>query len=465
MKREIVRRFLEFTGRYVALSELRIASLGGQGWEFGVWKELSIPEEHGWIIERNRRATRELIKRFSYRYCPRLSLFPRVLERSSAGNDYLDALHLDLCGTLEPNFDEVKPVVSLVASQAHGRCLAVTVADARRNRALEAFSDVRSGLARLVGGPEVDRFLAHLVQEQRALRPASRRLPAFMQPADPEKCARRELGLFWQLIRLLTYQGRDITAIPDCVERYIYVSRYQRSHPFRMRTYFFHFDPVGTVGNTAAVVRKMMVRWQASRLEFLRKDILTVPEAAQEVPMAIVSTEEFSHLASLARAAGGACQQEFDELMRRLRLMPAAEHAYVVLAEFFGKPAVSSRAQPTVPVVGVSEQSSADNTNHVTVGAQVELIRSAAAHNGRPSEECYTRVRRLLGLNGRAYAKVFRRKLGGYYATTQGKFRPSFMRRAVGALGPAVLEELAPLYARIAGEPITVATLKAEAEL
>lgn len=139
-----------------------------------------------------------------------------------------------------------------------------------------------------------------------------------------------------------------------------------------------------------------------------------------------------------------------------MRLVPALEQAYRHLSDVFGSPAPQPPAATSPSVNGASEELK-------VVQAQLELLRSAADNNGSPSSDCHQRVRRMLGLESRQFSKVFRRKLGGYYANMQGKFRPKFLRRVMKVLGVAVFEELAPLYTRITGQQVTVEVLRQEA--
>src|SRR6185437_5973807 len=146
-----------------------------------------------------------------------------------------DGFHLDLCGTFDGDMvRDFSPIVPLV-QKGRGRCLAITVADARRNKALEQWPEVRRH-GRRYFGKSANALYERITEQQQRL-PVNKNLPAFMQQFDPEKAAKREFALLVAVTELLK---KATATFPTEVERYIYVSRYGKT-PFRMRTYFFHF--------------------------------------------------------------------------------------------------------------------------------------------------------------------------------------------------------------------------------
>ncbi len=132
-KRLVLRRFMAFLKAFMPLKEAHVATLGGRGVEPAVWKKLGI--EHGWLIERRRESSRNLIvEHRGYKLVNQLSSFPHIL--AGIGKDSVDSFHLDLDGTFTDKvISNFKPALELVLA-GRGRCVAVTVADARWNNAL-----------------------------------------------------------------------------------------------------------------------------------------------------------------------------------------------------------------------------------------------------------------------------------------------------------------------------------------
>jgi len=235
-KEQVIRLFLTFLSRYVPIGQAQLATLGGRGLEAKIWSELQVPSEHGWLIERNRERAENLIINHRYGTHNQLRTFDRILAGYGEDRAFIDAFHLDLCGTLcNTAIENFSPILPLVLKST-GRCLAITVADQRRNLVLEQWPNFRARAKRLFGA-QASVLHEQIVAQQRCV-PVRQDSPAFIKPFDSGKAAKREFGLLIELTELLRTQ--QLPWIPVAVERYIYVSRFRR-RPFRMRTYLFRF--------------------------------------------------------------------------------------------------------------------------------------------------------------------------------------------------------------------------------
>ena len=135
-KQKVLKFFLDFIGSVVPVEDARIATLGGQGLEARIWQGAGVPHDHGWLIERKKALSRELIEELPYHYTNGLETFPRVFRSVEGSDAMLDGLHLDYCGTVEPRLQEIGAVLPLIVHNIG--CLAVTVSDQRRNLSLRA---------------------------------------------------------------------------------------------------------------------------------------------------------------------------------------------------------------------------------------------------------------------------------------------------------------------------------------
>jgi hypothetical protein len=237
VKERVVRLFLEMVSQFVALTQAKLATLGGQGFEAKVWNELGVPTDNGWLIERSRERSGQLMARYRYHTHNQLQTFHQILNGYSQDESYIDAFHLDLCGTFcNTSINNFEPVLPLIL-KSRGKSLAITVADQRRNLALEQWPLFLKRGRKLLGTNRVTHMLDELVCQQRHL-PTREGLPEMFHSADPEKGAKREFAMLIELAELL--KKLKLPSQPITMQRFIYISRYKR-RPFRMRTYMFHF--------------------------------------------------------------------------------------------------------------------------------------------------------------------------------------------------------------------------------
>ncbi len=183
-----------------------------------------------------------MVRNHRYRTTNLLGTFDKILAGHGEESAYIDGFHLDLYGTfMAETISNFKSVLPLVL-KSRGRCLAITIADARRNMILERWPEYQKRGDELFGG-RGELVYEDLLRKQHQI-PISEEVSRFakIKPFDPEKAAKREFGLLIELAEMLTSQRLDWR--PVTIERYVYVSR-SSGRPFRMRTYMFHFGRRG----------------------------------------------------------------------------------------------------------------------------------------------------------------------------------------------------------------------------
>ncbi len=426
-KEQVLNQFLNFVAKFVSLGSARLATLGGNGVEAKVWQERGIPSTNGWLIERSRDKSGNLIATHRYNVQNQLSTFPQTLR--GLGHDSVDAFHLDLCGTLgEDLTDNAKRVLELVF-ESTGRTLAVTVSDQRRSLILEQWEDYAKRARRLLGD-KAESILDGIVAEQRNLPVSKKKLPAFFQASDPVKGAKRELGLMVDFARLL--KGYNFKC--SQMERYVYVSNYAQ-RAFRMRTYFFHFESMVSEKNADALVTE----WLRSPLYFVTSSEMTTvsltPQTVneekrttkqQEEKMTTMSTQ--SRLAIIASAAGGDIEEEYLKLVADSRKLQAFQS---LLHD-------SNSEHPRVPIGGLpppettsSRSGKPRRWDSLTFAEQLQWILKALeikSQNGGKwkSKEQWVQ---LLKQDFGGYNIPLGRCLGGAIAHSSGKFRKKFVER------------------------------------
>lgn len=487
-KERVLETFLAFVGRHGRMKRVRVATMGGTGREAQLWQRAGIPGDNGWLIERARNRSEALLgSDLPYRVTANLSTLARVFASVYGAEVGLDALHLDLCGTLEAQVDAIRPALPLLFKDAAGaRCLAITVADARRNASLEDFRAVWYRSFSLIGAKNAQAFLAALKAEQRAM-PPSERGPR-QSGLNPEKAARREFGLFVELGELL----RTFPYLPETMARYAYVSRTSGS-PFRMRTYVFRFGRED--GEALPRSQEFAKRWLASALSFVTEagmvPVQFVPEPLPEKEHVPVSKpkDPFANLRQIVALMAPAAQAEFAKLeadaAKNAQIAQERDTAKAELAELQGRiddlkkrvkvalgdvPAPPPAAEP-VPA-GRQSGAIARPTAHAArtaspgternIEAQLVLLRGKA-QGPEALEAAYANARGMLGL-GRM--KKWKPVVGALLARTQGAFRTNFVKRAFEATPEekrqALLEELAGVYTRTVGRTITPQILSME---
>ncbi len=478
LKGRALEGFLAFTARYRDVKDMRIATMGGAGYEAELWQRAGIASKNGWLIERNRRAAHALLaSSLPYRVSANLSTLPRVFAAAYGANIGLDALHLDLCGTLEAQLDAVRSVLPLLFAKDGARCLAVTVADARRHAALEDFRAVWYRAFRLIGAHRAQAFLHLLENEQRAIPPA---VPSASQitSSDPRKAARREFSLFVHLGELL----RKFPFIPDAVERFVYVSR-SNGFPFRMRTYFFHFVP--SVEEASACARIALERWSLSPFHQLTETgmapvrINPCPSRQGEKESKPMSNDPYANLRRVVGDMSPSVQAEFVKLeqeaaaaavsrVEAAKRMQIVERFHQHIQDAFMEMGMELNPLPA-PSKDEKQASvlplphSEDLWKDTQIGTQLILLRGKAG-GASALEKAYLAAQIDLGMMNK---KKWRPTVGSLLARTQGKHRGNFIKRALAGMTAGQRQhcalELAGLYSQISGQPVTVEMLEREA--
>ena len=252
-KRTVLRQLADMVRSYIPLEQANIATLGGEGLEVSVWKEAGVPENHLWLIERKINRSQNLVRMYpdAFHIHGQLSRFPGAFEAHNGLREGLEYFHWDLCGTLEPVINDLRAIFPLVL-RGQAKCLAITVADARRNRSLEEPEKIMQ-LAQAVFGNRLDRVEGNL----RLLH----KLPLTCLcnvEANPDQVTLRELAVLLNVFLALTrvapvdmvesYLDNKLGELPhpkflpDRLERFIYHS--DSPNNFRMRTYFLHIADV-----------------------------------------------------------------------------------------------------------------------------------------------------------------------------------------------------------------------------
>lgn len=248
-KQTVLKHLTALAGEYVPLHQANVATMGGEGLEAAIWRDAGVTENRMWLIDRSPRRMHELMSQYpdANHLIGRLSRFPEILRTGYGDRSSLDYFHLDLCGTLEPALDDLKGLLSSLSSGT-GKCLAVTVADARRNLSLDN-RDVMLDAASKIFGRSWNRLRASLLKFHGLTCTCLVDISA-----DPWLVTLREIGFMLNILCAMagtTPAGagealRDgnrkglpqLHLEPERIERFIYHS----TPPVmsRMRTYFMH---------------------------------------------------------------------------------------------------------------------------------------------------------------------------------------------------------------------------------
>lgn len=448
LKAQVVRLFLKFASRFVDLSKAQLATLGGQGLEAKIWQEIGVPSDHGWLIERNRERSGKLINSHRYRTLNQLGTLDKIVAGLGEDRSCVDAFHLDLCGTfcnkVIADFASALPLIL----KSKGRCLAITVADARRNLALERWPEFQERGFRLFGAESEDIFYG-LLNGQCQI-PTNPNAPAFFKPFDPTKATKREFGLLVELAELLWQQGFPWT--PVVIKRYVYVSRFQ-GRPFRMRTYFFHFEHKWS----KTPEKDLSEVWIESPLFFGNKDNFQEVELPAKKPKVAEKIQKkgetqqmsTSRLGEIARVLGGAEEAQYLELIAKSQQLDA------ILAALKAAPGVSVENQysssiqadepsllPTTRRGRRVRKSWETLSDREQIEWQIKALELKASHNGHWENGQW---KKLLKEDFGHYNEDLGRSLRAALARTSGKFRTMFEDRIHKVFG----DEAKPLLDRL----------------
>ena len=437
LKSQVLRLFLQFVQKHVPLSEAVIASLGGEGREAAIWQEHGIPDSNGWLIERNRKRSANLISQLPYRYTSSLASFSRVFRSVAGSSRGVDAFHLDLCGTIEPNIDIARRIIPLVV-QSRGRCLAITVADARRNASVDNFGKIEKWLSALLG------FRYQRMRE---------RLEA-EQGKDRELAIMREIGFFFSITDLFLFYGRY--RMPNRVRRYAYIS-HTSGAPFPMRTYFFHFSDKPQRIAAPKFARYLYGEWFKEPLYDLNRP----PQEIVRTKETVVMSNGLKRLRAMAEAAGGEVLEALESLVAAAgndRFTKFMGELTMLVASHGGQQLVAS---PTTS----GKRKTTPGRKGDFLEAQVELLKAKAK-----SKVAYNKARIEVGMKflegpGRKSKKKAALTARAMFAQTQKGHRGGFMKRLAEHRPGLLNDTLAEYYTGITGVEVTLQDLRKEAGL
>lgn len=471
-KLHILERFMRFVTKRVAAAQLRIASLGGNGLEAEVWAKAGVQRDSAYLIERSRKLSRVLIHGGRFQYTKDLRGFPAIFQALHP-DERLDAFHLDLNGTLLSQYvRQAQPIVAMVI-RSQG-CLAITEADQRRNLSIEQYPVIKARLAKRLRQGVHSLYHAFL-HEQKSVEWSDK-------TTSPTKGAQKELGTFEHVLALFRLSATEY-AIPDEIQRFVYVSRH-RHGSWRMRTYFFRFGSK-RAGNLVEATRLLHQQWVANPLHFKPEEI------QEEVVSKMASDRNESKLAALVSASNNPeIQVEYEDLaaraaiphisvVRRERALGHLRDALEMLMEDPGaivqespvndaetpveakeKPARkrrrSRRRKKAVEPNGLPEPPK----NGDLVYVQLQMLFAAA---GGKLDQFKNDLRTRFNVSKHSAGRV----VGAWFARTQKKFRPDFVARVIENTPadklPGVLAKVARAYSKLTGVEVSADQLKAEA--
>lgn len=434
-KLRVAELFLAFVSEYISLGVARLATLGGEGLEAGLWQKIGLPAERGYLIECKRCPGRNLIRRFPFRFCSRLEYFPRMFQSVWGKHQGIDGFHLDLCGTLEASAKIFEPSFPLIL-RGRGKCLAVTVADQRRNSSVQHFNSVWAEASRILGEEDLESFFQALLAEQRELKAA-----IGSETSKPEIGAQRELGFAVRLIQALE---KNRASLVDQVERYFYVSN-RRGRPFRMRTYFFHFtsDRNRILGDNKYAWDTVKL-WTASAIQVvnatgLKPIAIPTPAKGKEV-VPMKEYPKYASLGRLAQAAGGPALKEFNALVADFR---SAEKD-AKLGRQVRAMALNGSGQQEVPVVAEEAAQPGKPAKGDRAETSIEVLLGLLRARAKGKKELMT-AKKKVAKELFPRRKNGLRRVGTAFARTQGKFQAGFAKRVL-INRPDLFPVLADLY-------------------
>lgn len=423
-KEQVIRLFLTFLSRYVPIGQAQMATLGGRGLEAKIWSELGVPTEHGWLIERSRERAENLIINHRYGTHNQLGTFDRILAGYGEDRAFIDAFHLDLCGTFcNTAINNFSPILPLVL-KSKGRCLAITVADQRRNLVLEQWPSFRAR-ARKLFGDYATKIYENILSQQRCV-PVKQDSPAFIKPFDSEKAAKREFGLLVEMAELLNSQS--LPWIPVAVERYIYVSRFQR-RPFRMRTYLFRFGQ-----QTQSLSEPTLAHaWVGSKLFFANgnefTEVKTLPLVIEVKPSTKGSIMETTKIIDLSGYVA-IPRSEYDLLLADSQQLHAIRQALEGVASTGARTVPPSGEQlggePHAKRTRRPRKNWEDLTDREQIEWQLKALELKAQNGGHFPNGTW---QKLLKEDFGHYNEDLGRSLRSALARTSGGFRQMFEKR------------------------------------
>ncbi|MDO8492412.1 MAG: hypothetical protein Q7S34_02120 [bacterium] len=456
-KERIVRFLLAYLEGFVELPKAVLATLGGDGLEALIWQSLGVSPDNGWLIERATKKGARLIAKFPYRNSSRLSDFASTFKTHRGDEASVDLFHLDLCGTIEPEIEGLTGIVPLVA-ESSGKCLAITVADQRRNRSLLEWDKVWQKGKNLLGGEETEDFFSALTAQGNKL---SVRANKEGINGNALIMAKQEFGLFIRFLTLLEKEmGRRL--VPETIQRFVYHSHIgQHKRRFRMRTYLVRFGETQKALPQENFRQQLVSVWQESRLTLLTKRGLSIINQEKEKLMK-QQVEQYSTLIALATAAGGESLKEMNGLLGELESVRASAKLQGLIEQIrtlVGKAPVANYTGDIkiVPAVRHGREQLSEE--------EVQLALLAARAKGEKAVK--QEIERLVKVLGLGRKKNRYRIMGAHMARTgalkPGIFRNNFVMRVTAGKSAQEMRSsanvLSQYYSAITGRNVSVETL------
>jgi hypothetical protein len=456
-KEQMLRLFLQFIFKYIEPKNAIIVGLGGEGREAVIWHEVGIVGQNGWMIERDksrsRHLIREVVRQLGYQYHPSLATFPRAFGAINGREAKIDALHLDFNGTLESNIPDAKSLIPVVA-RGRGRCLAITVADARANQSVENFSEIENRLGRLLGY-RYDRMLNCLYAER---------------GEERELAVMREVGVFNSLLDVLKFYGRY--AIPVQLSRYAYVS-HTSGQGFPMRTYIFRFSKKPKRMTEKKFACSLYRMWFQQPLHNLNHPAQSSDRTKETVEMKKTGTLQTPELDAFIGMASAEVRAQFEARMNHGVVESMLQNLVTDLRGVLDKYATNGHV-PVTPA-GKPETSTSVRGKGKDASKHSKK-RQAAPNNGQlldigismlkaraKSADALSKLKESLRLKHFPRKKGGMRIIGGWHACTVGGFKSRFLKR-LAADRPTEMETLLPKlaewYSKIEGKELTAEDLR-----
>lgn len=504
-KETVIRWMLGRTLTVVSPSTAQVATLGGEGLEAAVWKELGIAPENGWLIDMSPRAIKRLARvhgetgyQLSQKHFGR---FAKQHAETRGLDTGLDFLHVDLCGTVERVIAELPTAIGLVA-KSRARMLALTTSDKRRHPATDEPNGVRKLVKTIFDEPAAKQLIVSVHESHAAYedvcasgrradlstwRELSSVLCLFLSQILDSEGGLAPSQRYQTLQRLWLQASSRKTEIyaPDSMERAIFPSR-----GFSMRSYLFRLSSQKV--DLLSAVHKLHDLWlkapsfcydkgsqalisiQSKPKTKRTKTLSTQMEASVSEQVA----DDLKSVIERLRAATGflnpSLVQDIDTLIQRASAPPFdLEHivrqlhseATNKLGEVFssfliGQPKNgSAKARPAKQTDSKNNGASRDlEALGMEQKDDLRLCLLTAKLEGQEALE--KAMGELIKEFGMARKKNRRQVVASLLAHTQGKFRANFMARMLQR-NPAKIsdmaEQLGRLYEIKASDVIAVA--------
>ncbi|MDF1497716.1 MAG: hypothetical protein P1P90_06745 [Patescibacteria group bacterium] len=465
----VINHLLDLVGSYISLNDATMLLLGGYGDELKICLSRECSPEKIHIVEKSPGRMRKILRGDFGAVCfaGNVNHAHEMFAAMYGSKASIDYLHLDLCGALDPVEHALYSLMKL-SVKSRGKCIAITTADQRANRANSDPDKIHKQSQELFD-PYAENIWNSLIDLHTFVRATWNGTEA-----DPNKVALRELSIYNHVALTCGLGNSQVFAWPDRLERVIF-----SSGGFRMRTYFFHID-----GNERGMQQKQAREYFAELIHkapcyyLISNQLVRVPprkrrkdsknmnrmeeiaslRARFELVLPVMSNsvqEDLLRLFELAEMDGVAeAVNKMEAALEEIKSESSASSASLNEAQ---KPVkkhpkkkesvvLESDGAPTFTPITVSD----DMVLKDKVRLSLLMAGSIADEDGRQKalDAASIRAAELLGIHKlQNQADVLR----GIYARSQGKFRAIFVARQLlqqpeGQLRERILVKLAKYY-------------------